>query len=90
MTEFGKWLREKRKENGVTAAEIGKAVDCTYTYVFQLECKNISPSDKLARALAGYFGEDEDYVSYIARGSVTLEKLNEQYPKLAINAVWKK
>lgn len=50
------WLRELRKEKGLTTRELGEVFGVTYQYISDIETGRRNPSIELSLKMAVYFG----------------------------------
>jgi predicted ATPase/DNA-binding XRE family transcriptional regulator/Tfp pilus assembly protein PilF len=69
---FGSWLKQRRKELGLTQEELAERVDCSYGTMRKLEADERRPSGQIAHLLAGYFhvpdDEREAFVTFARTG----------------------
>ena len=71
MTDFGKWLREKRVKRGMTQARLAESVGVTYSYISHLERGDFltkagtpgRPATTLIDAIAETLGASREEVS---------------------------
>jgi len=79
---FGKWLKRRRTEKGLTLRDLEKEVNAKYAYLSQLETGMAKPSEELAKRIAEFFGEDEEKVLFLARDiPKVINDLKAKYPK---------
>jgi transcriptional regulator with XRE-family HTH domain len=72
VSEFGKVLRQLRKEQGVIQRELGPAVGVHYTYISHLEAGRLKPSAELVYRIARYLDVDA-FELCASAGKVPLE-----------------
>ena len=54
--EFGQWLKQKRKELGITHKELAYAARCSIATIEKLESGQRKPSKQVADLLAAFLG----------------------------------
>jgi predicted ATPase/transcriptional regulator with XRE-family HTH domain len=57
---FGRWVKERRKERGVTQEELAGRIDCSLFTLQKIESGERRPSGQIANLLADYFRIPED------------------------------
>lgn len=59
-TAFGAWLRQRRKEAGLTSKELAQGVGCSIATIEKMEGGIRRPSRQIAELIADYFGIAND------------------------------
>ncbi len=57
---FGSWLKERRREAGITQDELAELIDCAPITLQKIVSGKRRPSRQIALLLAAYFGVPED------------------------------
>src|SRR5688572_10084409 len=69
---FGTWLRQRRKERGITYDELAEQIGCSRITLRKLESGERRPSRQIAELLAGYLSipsdEQEAFVTFARTG----------------------
>ena len=74
MESFGDRLRQLRLQRGLTTSKLADALGVGHSYISNLECGLSRPSEELVRKIAEFFGEDEEYLGFLARGIPRIER----------------
>jgi S1-C subfamily serine protease len=81
---FGSKLRGLRHRRKLTGLRLSKALGISVPYLSQLESGRAIPSEQLARRIAGYFGQEENELLFLARRvPATLGAVLQEFPTLA-------
>ncbi len=83
--EFGRILRQLRKNAGIGIKRLAPELGVTYTYVSKLENHEVSPSEELVKKVATYFNYNQDQL-LISAGKVPPEILEilREHPEDAV------
>src|SRR5690348_5258705 len=57
---FGRWLKQRRGELGLTQQELAGRVECSHTTIVKIESGERKPSGQIAMLLAGALGLPAD------------------------------
>jgi transcriptional regulator with XRE-family HTH domain len=66
---FGQWLRQRRKELGLTQEELGERISYSGETIRKIEAGRRRPSKRLARLLAKALGARQSEVGELLDGS---------------------
>ncbi len=83
---FGEWLKCRRKELGLTQAELAERVNCTLSTLRKIETGLRRPSKQLAGLLARSLGvpaKEQTTFIRVARGELNFERLGSTAPDRA-------
>src|SRR5688500_9566614 len=90
---FGSWLKQRRKELGLTQEELAERVDCSYGAMRKLEAEERRPSGQIAHLLADFLriphDEREAFVTFARTGRTASTPAGSPSGEVTARAPWR-
>src|SRR6476660_9893904 len=78
---FGGWLKQRRRESGVTQEDLAERIGCSGTAIRKIELGERRPSGQIAQLLAEYLkiaaDEREAFITFARSGNAHVSALSE-------------
>src|SRR6476659_31421 len=89
---FGSWLKQRRRESGVTQEELAERIGCSGTAIRKIELGERRPSGQIAQLLAEYLkiaaDEREAFITFARSGTAHVSALSEP-GETSMRAPWR-
>lgn len=90
---FGGWLKQRRRELGVTQEELAESIGCSGTAIRKIEVGDRHPSGQIAQLLADYLSipadEREAFIAFARTGRPALVGAGTAPGEAGMRALWR-
>ncbi len=90
---FGGWLKQRRRESGVTQEELADSIDCALTTLQKIEGGGRRPSVQIAQLLADYLNiatdEHEAFITFARSGRLARIHSLSEPGEISVRAPWR-
>lgn len=82
METFGERLKKLRLSRGLSTLKLAEELKVQPSYISNLENGLGKPSEELVARIAEFFGEEKEYLSFLARGIPQIEKARREIEEI--------
>src|SRR6185369_10598790 len=90
---FGGWLKQRRRESGVTQEELAESIGCSGTAIRKIEMGERHPSGQIAQLLADYLripdDECEAFIAFARSGRAASVSAETAHGDTGTRAPWR-
>src|SRR3954463_4286741 len=90
---FGSWLKQRRRDSGVTQEELAESIGCSGNAIRKIEVGERHPSGQIAQLLAHYLGipidEREAFTAFARTGRPALIDAEMPPGEVGMRAPWR-